>query len=116
MSKVELAKMLGLSLDEDWEIVDDYLPTEHTETSELLKLGTYCYERYSFNNKSIEITVEEKLVNTLRSSRSKYNVSDKDWELYYKNNFVKEYNDMVWELAADTYLSKVNKLVETFKL
>lgn len=116
MDKVELAKMLGLSLDDDWEIVEDYLPTGHTETSELLKLHTYGYKRYSFNNKAIEITVEEKLVNTLRSSRSKYNVSDRDWERYYKVSFVKEYNDMVWELAANTYLSKINKLVETLKL
>lgn len=116
MNKVELAKMLGLELDEEWELIDDYLPTVNSETKDLIEMSNWCYEKYNFNNMSIEIVVEEKSVNLLPSDFSNYNVSVTDWERYYKDSFVKEYQEMVWELAAEEYLGRVNKLVETIKL
>ncbi|CAH9013362.1 hypothetical protein VP249E411_P0103 [Vibrio phage 249E41-1] len=115
MNKVELAKMLGLYLDTDWELVKDSLPTKHTETSSLLKMSSYSYEQYSFNNNSIVVTVEESHVNTLNYSKSKFNISDADWERYYKESFLREYVDMVWSLATEEYLGKINKIVETFR-
>lgn len=114
--KVELAKMLGLTLDEDWEQVEDYLPSLHDDTQELIEMTKYCYLRYSFNNGLVIVVVEEGWVKTIPDNITKYNVSVSDWEQYYKTSFVNNYIEMVWERAADEYLGKIKSLVETIRV
>lgn len=116
MSKIELAKMLGLELDDDCEQVEDYLPSLHEDTQELIKMTDYCYLRYSFNNGAVVVVVEEDWVKTVPDNITKYNVSVSDWEQYYKTSFINNYNEMVWERAADEYLGKIKALVETIRV
>ncbi|CAH9013520.1 hypothetical protein VP501E541_P0100 [Vibrio phage 501E54-1] len=115
MDKVDLAKMLGLDLDTDFDYVEDNLPDNFTETKDLIRMDSWCLEHYSFCEGQLIVKIEERHVKQLRNTISKYNVSDSDWERYYKESFIKEYVELVWELASEEYLKRVHNAAMTIR-
>lgn len=116
MTKIELAKMIGLELDTDWDFMEDQLPDRFSEPKDLIKMDSWCQEPYAFCEGQLIVKIGENQVKKLRNTISRYNVSDEDWGRYYKIPFVKEYNNLVWTLATDQYLEQVHNAAMTIKL
>lgn len=104
MHKVELAKMLGLE-------VTGYTQTiTHYDIRNLLE-SEWCSISETFTS-GIEIEIEQE---DLAEDKLNIKMSDLEEDGDIKV-CIKQVNDLLWERAADKYLSKIANLVETIKV
>ncbi len=94
MNKVELAKMLGLTI--------DYGQEYHWQIKELLDNDWAIIEE-TFCDKKFTITVEQEDLVELEISEDDM-ISDGDIKVC-----VKQVEDLLWERAADIYLKRIHR-------
>lgn len=95
MNKVELAKMVGLSIDDDYQeyrwLIKELLDNDWNTIEE-----SFCNEKFT-------VTVEQEDLVELEISEEGM-ISDGDIKAC-----VKKVRDLIWERAADIYLKRIHR-------
>lgn len=105
MNRVELAKMLGLGQYHTECIVEKW------HISEILKQEWYTSHVYEFNA-DITVSLEQE---DLSKDKLDIQLSDLEKDEDIKV-CIKQCEDLLWERAAEKYLGKIKKLVETINV